>query len=115
MTHLVASTADLLRVLGNENRLLMLLWLLDPRQHFPPQVDGDLVEDGVCVGFITEKIGLSQPTVTKHLQVLTEARLVTSKRVKNWMFYRPDRASIENTYRNLGEILQLVHRQGKRP
>ena len=27
----------------------ILAWLKDPQAHFPPQVDGDLVEDGVCV------------------------------------------------------------------
>ncbi|MEN4545363.1 hypothetical protein [Pantoea agglomerans] len=58
------SMADLFRALGNEHRLVMVEWLSDPRSHFPEQQDGDLVEDGVCVGFITEKIGLSQPTVT---------------------------------------------------
>ena len=33
----------------------------------------DLVEDGVCVGFITKKIKLSQPAVTEHMQVLAAA------------------------------------------
>ncbi|MCB1351539.1 MAG: helix-turn-helix transcriptional regulator [Rhodobacteraceae bacterium] len=80
-----------LRAVSNRHRLLILTWLLAPRQHFPPQRDGDLVEDGVCVGFITEKIGMSQPTVTGHMQILAEAGLVTSRRIKNWVFYRPCR------------------------
>lgn len=83
-----ASTADLLRALGNEHRLTILGWLSDPRAHFPEQRDGDLVKDGVCVGFITDKIGLSQPTVTNHLQYLSKAGVVTSKRIKNWAFYK---------------------------
>ncbi|WP_395336178.1 metalloregulator ArsR/SmtB family transcription factor [Novosphingobium sp. BL-8H] len=83
-----SSTADLLRALGNEHRLTILDWLSDPRSHFPEQRDGDLVEDGVCVGFITDKIGLSQPTVTNHLQYLSKVGIVTSKRIKNWAFYK---------------------------
>lgn len=83
-----SSIADLLRALGNEHRLTILKWLSNPRAHFPEQRDGDLVDDGVCVGFITDKIGLSQPTVTSHLQYLAKVGIVNSKRIKNWAFYK---------------------------
>ncbi|MGR3320997.1 MAG: ArsR/SmtB family transcription factor [Pseudooceanicola sp.] len=89
-----ASTATVLKALANENRLRILGWLLDPTAHFPPQQDGDLVEDGVCVGFITDKVGLSQPTVTNHMTILANAGLVTHKKIKNWVFYKPDRNRI---------------------
>ena len=39
---------EILRALANVRRLRILEWLKDPRAHFPPQVDGDLVKDGVC-------------------------------------------------------------------
>lgn len=87
--------ADVFRALGNEHRLVIVEWLSDPRSHFPEQQDGDLVKDGVCVGFITEKIGLSQPTVTAHLQYLSKAGIVTSKRIKNWVFYKLDRQQMD--------------------
>jgi DNA-binding transcriptional ArsR family regulator len=96
------STLDVLKALGNENRLQILKWVLSPTEHFPVQRDGDLIEDGVCVGFITQKIGLSQPTVTSHMKVLAEARLVTSKQIKNWVFYRPDRDQIARVLAQLG-------------
>lgn len=88
MNDKIASTADLFRALANEQRLMIISWLANPRAHFPEQEDGDLVDDGVCVGFITAKIGLSQPTVTNHLQYLTNAGLIRPKRIKNWVFYR---------------------------
>jgi ArsR family transcriptional regulator len=99
----LVSIAAPLRVLANENRLLILHWLSDPERHFPPQEDGDLVKDGVCVGFITEKIGLRQPTVTNHMRLLQDAGLVSSKKIKNWVFYKlvPARAD---------EILQQTAR-----
>ncbi|MFQ3254415.1 MAG: DNA-binding transcriptional ArsR family regulator [Loktanella salsilacus] len=96
------STLDVLKALGNENRLQILKWVLSPTEHFPAQRDGDLVEDGVCVGFITQKIGLSQPTVTSHMKVLAEAKLVTSKQIKNWVFYKPDRDQIARVLAQLG-------------
>ena len=37
-----------LKVLASETRLTILEWLKDPVEHFPPQVDGDLIRDGVC-------------------------------------------------------------------
>lgn len=88
------STTAALRALSNERRLAIVKWLKDPTAHFPPQKDGDLVVDGVCVGFITKKIGLSQPAVTEHMQVLAEAGLVTSKKIRNWVFYKLDEQRI---------------------
>jgi ArsR family transcriptional regulator len=42
------NTDRLLRALANRNRLQILQWLRAPRAHFPPQIYGDLVKDGVC-------------------------------------------------------------------
>lgn len=86
-------SADLeraLRALANDRRLQIMDWLRDPRAHFPPQVDGDLVEDGVCGVFIADKFGISQPTVSEHLRVLADAGLLRGKRIKQWTFYKRD-------------------------
>lgn len=99
------STLSFLRAVSNRHRLTILRWILDPRQHFPPQRDGDLVEDGVCVGFITEKLGVSQPTVTGHMQVLSEAGLVSSRKIKNWVFYKPRRDVIRARLAELDGVL----------
>jgi ArsR family transcriptional regulator len=37
-----------LQALANDRRLQVMTWLKDPVKHFPPQINGDLVEDGVC-------------------------------------------------------------------
>ncbi len=83
-----------LRALANDRRLQILDWLKDPRSHFPPQVDGDLVDDGVCGNFIADKLGVSQPTASEHLKVLTQAGLVRGKRIKQWTFYKRDEERI---------------------
>ena len=82
------------KALANDRRLQILEWLKDPVRHFPPQVDGDLVKDGVCGVLIAEKLGVSQPTVSEHLKVLTQAGLLSSKRIKQWTFYKRDEQSI---------------------
>ncbi|HSJ50386.1 MAG TPA: metalloregulator ArsR/SmtB family transcription factor [Actinomycetota bacterium] len=76
------------KALSCQNRLQILAWLEDPVKHFPPQRDGDLVKDGVCVVFIAEKLDVAQPTATKHLQELARAELVISTRKAGWTFYK---------------------------
>ena len=64
------------RALASDRRILILQWLKHPRRHFPPQVDGDLVRDGVCGVRIAEKLGVSQPTASEHLRILSDAGLL---------------------------------------
>jgi ArsR family transcriptional regulator len=85
---------DLFRALANDRRLQILGWLKEPRAHFREQVDGDLVEDGVCGLLIAEKLGISQPTLSEHMKLLVRAGLVRPKRIKQWIFYRRDEERI---------------------
>ena len=98
-------TAEVFRALASHRRLQILEWLRDPVAHFPPQRDGDLVDVGVCVVFIADKLGVAQPTATAHLQALARAGLVTSKRVGQWTFYKRDEAAIKAFTRQLGDQL----------
>jgi ArsR family transcriptional regulator len=82
--------AEAMRALANERRLTILEWLKNPRAHFPPQVDGDLVKDGVCGVLIARKLGVTQPTLSEHMKILVQAGLVQPKRIKQWTFYRRD-------------------------
>src|SRR5579859_64519 len=79
---------DALKALGNDRRLLILHWLKDPRAHFREQVDGDLVDDGVCGLLLAEKLGITQATLSEHMRVLVHAGLVRAKRTKKWTFYK---------------------------
>jgi DNA-binding transcriptional ArsR family regulator len=88
-----------IRALANERRLQILDWLKDPVAHFPPQIDGDLVKDGVCGVLIAEKLGVSQPTASEHLKILSQAGLIRTKRIKQWTFYRRDEARIRDVKR----------------
>src|SRR5690242_9623344 len=87
-------TAEVFRALASPRRLQILEWLRDPEAHFPPQRDGDLVDDGVCVVFIADKLGIAQPTATTHLQALARAGLVVPKRIGQWTFYKRDEQAI---------------------
>jgi DNA-binding transcriptional ArsR family regulator len=88
------SIEQALRALASERRLRILEWLKDPVANFRPQVDGDLVKDGVCGLFIAEKLGVSQPTASEHLKILSQAGLIRPKRIKQWTFYKRDETRI---------------------
>jgi DNA-binding transcriptional ArsR family regulator len=83
-----------LRALASDRRLLILEWLKHPKAHFRAQLDGDLVTDGVCGVLIAEKLEVSQPTVSEHLKILSQAGLLSSKRIKQWTFYKRDESRI---------------------
>ncbi|HYB95247.1 MAG TPA: metalloregulator ArsR/SmtB family transcription factor [Vicinamibacterales bacterium] len=95
------TAASVLKALANERRLDILRWLRDPEAHFPPQRDGDLKRDGVCGVFIAEKLGVSGPTASEHLRVLTHAGLIRGKRIKQWTFYKREERRIRDIKRLL--------------
>jgi ArsR family transcriptional regulator len=68
--------ASAFRALGDPGRLRLLSYLA-------AQPGGE-----ACVCNLTEPLGLSQPTVSHHLKVLTEASLLERERRGTWIYYR---------------------------
>ena len=99
-THII-----LLKALSNESRLQILEWLKDPEEHFEPQVDGDLVVDGVCSGRIADKLEVSAPALSAHMKLLVDAGLVRGKKIKGWVFYKRQEVEIS---RLMAELSQNV-------
>lgn len=69
-----AEAARLLRLLANENRLLLLCHLA--------------AEGEMGVGALAEALGLSQPALSQHLALLREDGLVATRREAQAVFYR---------------------------
>lgn len=84
------------RALSNPSRLQILGWLRQPKKHFPPQTDGDLIKDGVCGLLIARKLRISQPTASEHLKILLQAGLIRGKRIKQWTFYKRNEPAIRS-------------------
>ena len=82
------------KAIANEKRLQILEWLKSPEDHFPPQTYGHLVKDGVCGLFIADKLGVTAPTASEHLRLLTQAGLIRGKRIRQWTFYKRDEKKI---------------------
>lgn len=98
-------SVEVYRALASEKRLQVLEWLKDPRAHFPEQVDGDLVKDGVCGLSIAQKLGVAQPTASVHLKMMVGAGLLTSKRIRQWTFYKRDERALRALKSTLSKSL----------
>jgi len=82
-----------LAAINNPVRRRILAWLKD-RSNFPPALPEHAGVEGVCVGYIKDKTGLSQSTVSNYMGLLKQAGLVTAERHGQWTFYRRDEAAI---------------------
>lgn len=88
------------RALSDQNRVRILL-LLDGRE--------------LCVCQIVELLELAPSTVSKHMSILSNARLVESRQEGRWRYYRlagddaPDevRETIVWTFRSLSKTPQI--------
>lgn len=70
------ATAQLLKAVADPVRLRLLSLIRTSKDH------------EACVCDLTPAVGLSQPTVSHHLKVLTEAGLVTRERRGTWAWFR---------------------------
>jgi len=99
------SLEPIFKALASSRRQQILAWLKDPPRNFPPQRDGDLIKDGVCGLLIAQKLKVSQPTASDHLNILVQAGLLRPKRTKQWTFYRRDEAAIRAIKRAIASSL----------
>ncbi len=86
---------EISKVLSNKTRVAILQWLKEPERNFPPHQDIDHFNDGVCVGYIQDKTGLSQSTVSTFLTSMQNAGLVIPTRHGKWTYYRRDERTIK--------------------
>jgi len=87
---------NIFKSLSNEARLQILEWLKDPAGHFGPQDGIDLIEVGVCVSQITEKLNMTQSTASQYLSTLQKAGLIKATRIGKWTYYKRDEEAIKN-------------------
>lgn len=92
-----------LKALSNEKRLKVLQWLKEPHKHFLSS-HCDVEKDGVCVGLIEEKIGLSQSTVSQYLMLLQQAGLITTERKGQWTFCKRNEKAIKALIEELKKL-----------
>lgn len=92
---------EIFKALSNKTRLQILNWLKDPERNFPDQEQYGF-SNGVCVGHIQKKTGLTQSTVSEYLSLLQRAGLVKSTRIGQWTYYQRN----EEAFVALSQLIQ---------
>jgi DNA-binding transcriptional ArsR family regulator len=85
-----SQAAGLLKLLANENRLLILCRLVQARE--------------VSVSELTDAVGLSQSALSQHLAKMREEGLVATRREAQTVYYRiadPDAARLLSLLKNI--------------
>ena len=93
------ATLRTIKALASSVRLEIMRLLKEPVANFPPQVDGDLVKEGVCADLIRERLDIAAATASRHLTLLTDSGLLVATRKKGWTFYRRDERAIRQFIR----------------
>lgn len=88
--------AEQLKAIASEARVSILTWLQEPAVHFPKQETGDPDDIGVCVTLIAKKLNMSQPTTSRHLDILRRSGLLTSEKVQSWSFFKRNDTEIKS-------------------
>lgn len=78
------------KALASDVRMQILDWLKEPKRHFGHQESGDPAEIGVCVTLFAGKLDMSQPTVSRHLDLLRRAGFVRVRRIGRWSYFSRD-------------------------
>src|SRR6266403_563846 len=61
-------------------------------------------DDEVCVCFLVEALGVTQPKVSRHLAYMRRAGIVTARREGKWIHYRLTEPSDEHAARIFREV-----------
>jgi DNA-binding transcriptional ArsR family regulator len=56
---------------------------------------------GLCAGDIEQRVKLSQPTISHHMRILEQAKLVEVRRKGHWRWYRRNEKLIAEMTRGL--------------
>lgn len=95
------------KALNSEVRLRALRLLAEPQRHFAQQWSADPVHEGVCMTLIAQALGIAQPTVSRHLQILNDAGFIDICKAHKWSYCKRNDAVIAEYLRWLQQELLL--------
>ncbi|MGA7218682.1 MAG: metalloregulator ArsR/SmtB family transcription factor [Candidatus Sulfotelmatobacter sp.] len=87
-----------LHAIGDATRRRILHALKHPTKSAASLAAG---RHGLCAGEIEERIGLSQPTISHHMSLLTKAGLVEAVKQGQWRWYRRNEKALRRLVKSL--------------
>lgn len=85
-----------IRAMASVPRLCILRLLAAPEKHFSHQCSADPKAFGVCVTLIAEALAVSQPTASRHLDILRQAGFIAVRKHLKWSYCQRDEAAISD-------------------
>lgn len=97
-----------IKAMASQTRMSILQLLADPQQNFCHQQSADPAEFGVCMTLIADALGLAQPTVSRHLDILRQAGFLSIARQHKWSYCKRDDGAIRNYLDWVGQELAIA-------
>lgn len=83
------SLTDIFKVLSDENRL---------------KIVKELAKESLCACQLLEGLGISQPTLSHHMKILTDVGLVNPRKQKTQVYYDLNREQVSSLCEFIREI-----------
>lgn len=97
-----------IRAMASGPRLRILQLLAEPGKHFGHQWSADPVEFGVCMTLIAEALAIAQPTASRHLDILRQARFISVQKHLKWSYCKRNEAAISGYLEWLGREISAA-------
>ena len=96
-----------IKALSSQTRIEILRLLVSPQTHFSHQWSADPAEFGVCISLIAEALELSQPTVSRHIDLLRQAGFLSSRRFQKWSYCKRNEENLAEYHNWLAGALSI--------
>jgi len=90
-----SNPVEIFKALGDQNRLKIIKLIL-------------LKGNKLCVGMLSQKLGITQPSVSQHLKILKTAGLIEGEKSGFHVHYKVQKASFESSGIDITSILDRV-------
>jgi DNA-binding transcriptional ArsR family regulator len=77
---------DQIKALASPLRMEVLRVLDKPNENFAHQESADPAKVGVCMNMIAEHFSVSQPTMSRHLDLLKRANFISTVKQQKWTY-----------------------------
>jgi len=101
----MASRSDQIKALASENRMQILRLLIEPKTEFGHQESADPETVGVCMNLIADRLGVSQPTISRHIELLRRAGFLTVRKQQKWSYCSRDEEALRDYHQWLAGSL----------
>jgi ArsR family transcriptional regulator len=103
----MSNREDQIKALSSELRMEVLRVLDKPRKNFRHQESADPVKTGVCMNLIAEHFDVSQPTMSRHLDLLKRADFISTVRQQKWTYCSRNEAALADYAKWMNKSLNI--------